>query len=479
MKRLPNYFKKYLPGIRVKIIAIVLGITLILTLITMVYAHTALRARLEEQLNEKSVSMAQNLAARSVEPALTNNIFDLYDLAYSTKEGNQDVFYVLMVDNEENILVHTFQDYFPPDLFQVEHTLSGSESVDVQKFTTEKGILRDVAAPVFEGPDPEIMVRLGVIDYSVQSAISDTTWQILLISLLTFLVTGTGVYFISTVTFIKPINSLLNSVKAVSEGDLSQQVKVNTGDELSELADAFNSMTQRLSQTKKTRDSLLGKIINSQEEERQRVARELHDETGPTLSTLMISLKFMEDSKDTAELKEKIEDFRQLLMQSLEQVRLLAWKLTPTLLVDLGLKAALESFIDRYWRNQEGWEINLQIHGLDERRLPSEIEVSIYRVVQEALTNIYKHAQASKVWIFINATTDMAEVVIEDNGIGIDLENFNRESKIGMGLTSMQERIELVGGTFFLESSPNQGTAIKIEIPLSEKGGDENFIQNS
>ena len=475
MKEIEGDNRRFTPGIRSKLMAIVLGATLILTLFIMLYNHTVLRARLDEQLDEKGVSLAQNMAARSVEPSLTNNIFELYELAYNTKENNEDVIYVLLEDVEGNIVVHTFQDYFPPDLKDVEHTMGDEEmngkgeEVSLQKYSTEKGILRDIAVPVFEGPEPEKRVRLGIVDYSVQTALAATTRQLLLIALFSFLVAGSGVFLISNRIFIKPINNLLNSVKAVSEGDLSQQVKVRTGDELSELAENFNSMTETLARTKEMRDSLLQKIINTQEEERQRVARELHDETGPTLSTLMISLQFLEDAEDRDEFKQKLEEYRELLRYSLEQIRRLVWKLTPTLLVDMGLKAALESFIDKYWQDQ-GWEVNLVINGLEDRRLPSEIEVTVYRVIQEALTNISKHAKASKVDINVEATDEGINALIEDDGVGFEPAKLDPSSKMSLGLTSMQERVELVGGTFHLSSSPQQGTAVKINIPLPEEG---------
>ena len=462
------------PGIRSKILAIVLGVTLILTLSIMAYAHTAFRSGLEEQLNEKSISLAQNIAARSAEPVLTNNVFELYDLAYNTKENNRDVLYVIMEDSEKNILVHTFQDYFPQDLQEVEHAFDGNEATVVRKFNTEKGVLRDVAAAIFDETKPEKIVRLGVVDYSVQSALATTTRQILLISTIILLAAGTLVYFISSVTFIKPVNALLESVQAVSRGELERQVEINTGDELSELADNFNSMTCKLAETKRMRDSLLQKTINSQEEERQRVARELHDETGPTLSTLTISLQLLEGAQDQKEYREKIEEFRQLLLHTVEQIRGMVWKLTPTLLMDLGLKAALESFINKFWQEQE-WELDLHISGLEDRRLPAEVEITAYRVIQEALTNIYKHAEAGKVEIRVEATDKQLEVAVVDDGVGFEPELFEKKGKSGLGLRSMRERVELVRGKLQVSSSPHEGTTVEFTIPLPEEGGEKNF----
>lgn len=441
----------------------------------MLYLHTTMRDKLVEQLDHKSISISRNVAARSVDPILTNNMFELHHLAYHTLENNEDVIYVFFLDHEENIMAHTFQEYFPPDLLNIEHEIT-QEDYNLKKFQTEEGILRDVAVPVFSESEPETVVRVGVIDHSVQSALSTATQQLTFIAAVSFILVSSAVYLLTTYTTIKPLNSLLDSVQSVSQGDLSKQVTVNSKDELNTLAKAFNSMTQRLSQAQSARDRLMSKLIYSQEEERQRISRELHDETGQSLTTLMLTLRFVEEAKDLDEVKEKTEEHRQLLLQTLDQVRLLAWKLTPSPLMDLGLKAALESFINKYRHNTD-WNINLQIKGLENQRLPSEIELSIYRAVQEALTNIAKHAQADNIDIFLDCTENRIMLIIEDDGVGFDTEKLKSqdEQKHSLGLNSMKERITLMGGNFNIESVPCEGTALHIYIPLSHTGGDENF----
>ncbi|MEW6523621.1 MAG: sensor histidine kinase [Bacillota bacterium] len=464
--------KKPTLGIRGKVVGIALGVTVLLMLSTIMYVRTTLHSHLGRELDRRTVAITRDVAARGAEPILTGNIFDLHRLAYDTLENNPDAVYVFFVDSTGGILAHTFKEYFPPALLDVEHKINGP-GYSLRKFRTEDGILRDVAVPVLSGPDPDIFARVGLVDYSLQHALAAVTPRLMSISAVTFAMVSVIIYILVTLSTIRPLNSLLGSVQAVAQGNLSQRVTVNTSDELSTLASAFNHMTEQLETAHKARDHLMKTIIHSQEDERRRISRELHDETGQMLSTLMISLSFLERSTDLQDLKGKTAQFRELLLKSLEQVRLLAWHLTPAPLVDLGLEAALESMVRKYHESAD-WAISLLMEGLEHRRLPSEVEVTVYRVIQEALTNISRHARAKNVGIFLNCRDDRLMVMIEDDGVGFHPAEHERlEEKTSLGLRFMRERVSLVGGRLEVESGPGQGTVLYITIPLPPNGGDQ------
>jgi len=455
------------PGIRTKLTLIILTVIVILTVGTLFFIQASLNSAMGEQLDQKGLSTINNLTARSREPILTDNIFKLYQLAYDTVETNEDIIYVFYQDGNGNVVIHTFDDYFPRDLLEIEHSF-GENQQSLKKFTTEEGILRELAAPVFEGAEPEIVVRLGIIDYSIQSAMAAATRQLLLVAAATFAVISTLVYFLATQTTIKPLNSLLKSVQAVSRGNLSQHVKVKSKDELHTLADAFNTMTQHLKETRQSRDLLMKQIITSQEEERQRIARELHDETGQSISSLMIYLHFLKTSANKEEFQQKSEEFREQLTQTLQQVRLMSWKLSPTPLSNLGLEEALQSFVKKYEETTE-WNIKLNTEGLRKISLPDEAEINLYRVVQEALTNIARHARAKNVRIDFTVENDSLVATIEDDGVGFDTSKQGYNSSTSLGINTMNERISMIGGSMETKSSPGKGTRIEICIELNSQ----------
>ncbi len=461
-------------GIRGKIISVVLTFTMILTMVTIIFMQVSFRAVIGEQMDQKAATTIRNLTARSKEPILTDNIFKLYQLAYDTVEKNDDIIYVYYRDVEDNVVIHTFQEYFPPDLLKVNHSFSEGE-YSLEKFQTEEGILRDTAAPVFTGPESEIIVHVGFMDYSLQAALGLATQRLLAVSGTTFIATGILVFFFTTYAAINPINSLLESVRAVTKGNLSRRVTVSSSDELRILADEFNLMTEKLAQTRRSRDGLIKKLISSQEEERKRVARELHDNTGQSLSTLMLSLHFLEHSETEEDFKYKIEEFRSLLQQAIDQVRFVSWQLSPTPLDKLGLVEAVQSFVRKY-EETTGWYVELRIRDLEDIELPPEVEINLYRVIQEALTNISRHARAERVDISVSMEQGTLQLQIDDDGIGFNPDSLARENgeEATMGLNSMKERIALIGGRLSIESAPGRGTRIKAQVELSANGGDQN-----
>lgn len=443
----------------------------------MVYIRTTQQATLIEELERKAVTIAKDVAISSTNLIETNNNSALSSLAQKILNNNDDISYIFFLDDLGNVLAHTFKEDFPTELLEINQVFN-HEGFSLEKFQMEEVVLRDVAVPIFE--DSEYVVRVGVHDSRLKYALNSATHQFLIVVAITFIISSIAVYMLTTSTVIKPLNTLQETVHAVSKGDLSQRVLITSQDELSQLGHSFNIMIQRLDKAQKSRNILMKKIVYTQEEERKRISRELHDETGQSLTTLLIALQLIEDSSNMGEIKEKIGDFRSLLLHTLENVRFLSWKLTPLPLVDLGLKAALESFVKKYAKN-DNWHIDLKIIGLEDKRLSSEIETAIYRVVQEALTNAAKHAGATQVSVILEGSENYLYVTIKDNGKGFNLETAKETAihNTSLGLASMEERIFLINGTFTIKSGPYQGTSIYIEVPLKESGGNDNFQENT
>ncbi len=222
-----------------------------------------------------------------------------------------------------------------------------------------------------------------------------------------------------------------------------------------------------LREKERVRGQLLEKVIGAQEEERKRIARELHDDTGQAITSLMVGLRAASDAVEPAT-RARLEPLRDIAAQSLDSVKRLARELRPPLLDDLGLPAALERYVASY-RTNYGVSVDLQMTGFGHNgHLPSQVELALYRIIQEALTNIAKHAHARNASIVVERKPRAVVAVIEDDGRGFDvravMESAQEESKLG--LYGMRERAELVGGRLQIESTPGTGSSVFVEIPI-------------
>jgi len=208
------------------------------------------------------------------------------------------------------------------------------------------------------------------------------------------------------------------------------------------------------------RDSLR-RVFEAQELERRRIALELHDETGQALTSVLLGLRSVEESKNEEELRASTAALRELVVGALQDVRRLAVELRPKVLDDFGLVAALERLTQGF-SEQTGIGVDLEAR-LPRTRLPSEVETALYRIVQESLTNIVKHARAGRVSIVLTRKNGSVTAVIEDDGRGFGPGERTGE---GLGLVGMRERVVLLGGRLEIESSPGAGTTLVVEVPL-------------
>jgi two-component system, NarL family, sensor histidine kinase DevS len=206
----------------------------------------------------------------------------------------------------------------------------------------------------------------------------------------------------------------------------------------------------------------LRRVVAAQELERRRLARELHDETGQALTSILLGLKAAEDAGGRAEVHAALASLRELVVETLHDVRRLAVELRPRALDDFGLVPALERLTETF-SEQTGISVRFE-HFFDEDRLPEEVETALYRIVQEALTNIVKHAGAGHVRVVLSRGEGAVTAVIEDDGRGFD--EVEDGSDDGVGLVGMRERIALLDGRVEVESRPGLGTTIVAEVPV-------------
>jgi signal transduction histidine kinase len=205
----------------------------------------------------------------------------------------------------------------------------------------------------------------------------------------------------------------------------------------------------------------LRRVVSGQELERRRLARELHDETGQALTSILLGLRAVEEAGSPDHMRTAASDLRELVVGTLQDVRRLAVQLRPKALDDFGLVAAVEHLVRTF---SEATSIRVDLEAqLGEKRLPAEVETTLYRIVQEALTNIVKHAAASRVSILLVRRGGTATVVIEDDGRGFDSTELREE---GMGIIGMRERVQLHEGRLTVESTAGSGATLVAEVPL-------------
>jgi len=224
------------------------------------------------------------------------------------------------------------------------------------------------------------------------------------------------------------------------------------------------------------RVELLRRIVFAQEDERRRIAREMHDQFGQQLTVLKMKLDALrEDCGEHMNLCEQLEALQAIARQLDADVDHMVWEMRPTALDDLGLEAALSSYIQN-WSKHFGIPVELHASGMDKDRLTPEIETALYRIAQEALNNIAKHAQAAHVAIVLERRADQVSLIIEDDGVGFDLQQVFGADDKGVGLIGMRERAALVGGAIEIESQPNVGATVVVRIatPPASLTGEKN-----
>jgi signal transduction histidine kinase len=205
----------------------------------------------------------------------------------------------------------------------------------------------------------------------------------------------------------------------------------------------------------------LRRVVEAQELERRRLARELHDETGQALTSILLGLKALEEKTEDPVARAATEELRELVVATLQDVRRLAVELRPSALDDFGLVAALERLAASF-AEQTGIAVDFQPALVDER-LPQDVETALYRIVQESLTNVVKHARARRVSILLARGNGVVKAVVEDDGQGFDPAEATGD---GFGLMGMRERLALLGGRLEVESGRDAGTTIVAEVPV-------------
>jgi PAS domain S-box-containing protein len=260
-----------------------------------------------------------------------------------------------------------------------------------------------------------------------------------------------------------------------AHADLERRVAERTA-ELEQINRVLRDEVDERKRAQEAHAQVLRRVVDAQEVERCRVARELHDELGQALVALGLRIKSLESVPRGADPRDVVADLGQMVNAMLRHMHRLAWELRPPALDDLGLEEALERY-GQDWSRQTGVDVDFHSHGFARGRLAPPLETTLFRITQEALTNVHKHSRASHVSILLERRRECGLLIVEDNGAGFDaLAVFDSpEKQASLGFLGMRERATLVGGTISVESTIGSGTTVFVRVPMP-LGEDEKVV---
>jgi signal transduction histidine kinase len=312
---------------------------------------------------------------------------------------------------------------------------------------------------------------------------------------------GTSIVFsiVMTKNIVRPLKLLTASSDKIADGDLSTPVGDLGSDEILTLSRSFDTMRQKLAEsieevkthnielenrvaarTKEILESrekieqLLKKVISSQEDERKRIARGLHDTVLQDISACLIKMDTIRLLKEPYNAG-TIDDIRDITMKTIDSVYSVIRGLRPSILDDLGIEASMYWILNKYLTDK-GINYHLDIESPIEKKYPPEVEITLFRIFQEAIVNIARHSNAKNVFVTIGCVkSSYISICIEDDGEGFDMQELKRppvEDSRGMGIIGMKERAVLINGEVLIQSQPGEGTDVCIRIPLKDDGKD-------
>jgi two-component system sensor histidine kinase UhpB len=267
---------------------------------------------------------------------------------------------------------------------------------------------------------------------------------------------------------LQPLDCLQAAVNAIRRGQMGVQIRCGgpTDERFDRLVETFNLMVTQQAADAHRLQTLSHRILQAQEEERQRVARELHDEAAQALTSLLVHLRLLERAYTPEQAQQRVHELRELTASALEEVRRVALDLRPKILDDLGLVAALAWRVDEF-NAAEGATASLHVEGLYER-LPRMVELVFYRVAQEALNNAARHAEATLVSLSLRRNNETLHLSIVDDGKGFDVAHkLDSQTHDGLGLLGIRERMSMIGGGVEIDAAPGRGTRIEVHAPIA------------
>ncbi len=470
-----NIWKKFINiSIRIKLIGLAILTTIFLAFIIIYFISSFYNGEISHDAEYMSMVIVRHIQESSASFIAGKNYGKLNLLLKKEIKYNKNILYIFYRNKKGQIIAYDLHKGFYPNIaINVHQTDNNRNGISIVKYSNDVyGKIIDASFPISKGKLGTIIV--GISLKRMKDSFFKEESPIFLKNIIFILIfTFVFIYLIFKIIawwFLTPVVKLHMAVQKIKSGDYDVQITTKGDDEIGKLSNSFTEMAlilkdveQERIKNEELRVDFIKKIINAHEEERGKISRRLHDSFGQFLSSLKIRLKMLEDcAGDEAEVKNKTRQIRDDLTEGFNLIRDMVKNLRPSLLDEVGLINAVKQYITDIVKNNPNIKIDFYPLNFGEVALEKNLEVNIYRIIQEAVLNVIRHACANRITIILDRYKGEIRGIVEDNGKGFgccegDYEHF--------GIDGMKERAKLFGGELTVESEKNLGTMVKFYIP--------------
>ena len=449
--------------VAVKVMGIALGVVIVFSFGMLWSIHGTWHAALRRELDGHAKALAADLARACAEDGEGCNDAALRRRLDEARALDESVDYFLVQDSRGAVIAHTLPAPPSPELASANGLGSGG-GPHIALIEVQGERVHDAGASIHGGHGGTL--RVGISERHIAA---EVRWLARRLAIVTLAIASLSLAaaWVLTRILARPVYELVAATRSVREGKFDVAVPVRARDEIGELAAAFNEMTVSLQDRARERQQLLRKVLGAAEAERKRLSRELHDETGQALTSVIAGLGALEAGALPRHVGAQLAGIRGLAERTLRDIQDVSRTLRPSALDDFGLEGALRRQCETLSEGL-GCSVELQTIGWDGKaRLSPDMEIVLYRIVQESLTNAVRHGRALTVHVLLHRMESRVLVVVEDDGEGFDARGWRTASRDGhLGLAGIEERAALFAGTVRVESAPGSGTSVFVDLPL-------------
>ncbi len=451
----------------VKILGVGAAVALIFGGVAGYEVHRAATRSLYDSLRINARSTSTLLATALTRHLVVDDLAAVQRIIRDAVQEQEDVRYILVEDPHGVTIAST--PLAPTRTDPVDHGNQGTR-LSVLAWADGDRVITDARAPILGGRAGAI--RIGMTDERLSRALLNLRIRLLL-ALLLSMALGQGLALLLASRLARPIHRLVDVVKDIDEGDRTRRAEVHAEDEIGRLAKAFNRLADSIEaseaevrEKEAVRISLIDRIVTTQEDERRRIARELHDDLGQSLTSFLLEIRAAEHcAPEACSALGGVEGGIQGLIRD---VRRMAFALRPAILDDLGLEQALARYLSELGATIDP-ELDFQYlrraEGLD-RPAPG-VEIALYRICQEAVSNALRHGAPQNVSVVVVHSSTHISLLVEDDGAGFEPDAVTALADRGLGLAGIRERVHLLAGEILIESSPGAGCVVRATLPTA------------